>query len=176
MSVDFPAPFWPTRACTSPRETWSSASTSAFTPRKRFVMPVIDSTGEERAAVAPPETEAADGVSAGRSSPRFISTPSVMRRGSIRLCDVRLGVLAVEELVGVDDLDLHRLAGGVGHHRCERLRPEARVAFDGRVEVAGDDCLETVLLTVDRDDLDVLARDLAERLERRDRAERHLVV
>src|SRR3954471_19605779 len=39
MRVDFPAPFSPTMACTSPRPTRSSMSRLATTPGKRLVIP-----------------------------------------------------------------------------------------------------------------------------------------
>ena len=53
---------------------------------------------------------------------------------------------------------------------------EARVAFAGGAELAVDDRLHRVLFAVDRDDQNVLARNLAGGLDRGDRAERHFVV
>ena len=58
----------------------------------------------------------------------------------------------------------------------ESRRPEARVALAGAAHLAVDDRLHAVLFAVDRDNEDVLAGDLARRLDRGDGAERHLVV
>src|SRR5215471_11568377 len=38
-SVDLPAPFWPTRTCTSPRRMARSTRSSASTPGNRLVVP-----------------------------------------------------------------------------------------------------------------------------------------
>src|SRR6476619_1899235 len=45
MSVDFPAPFWPSRQWTSPGRTSRSTPPRASTPGKRFTMPRISSSG-----------------------------------------------------------------------------------------------------------------------------------
>ena len=45
INVDFPAPFSPSRACTSPGRTSNETSLSAAMAPKCFVMPSIDSVG-----------------------------------------------------------------------------------------------------------------------------------
>src|SRR5918999_821046 len=45
MSVDFPAPFSPSRACTSPRRRSKSTWSFATTPGKRFVIPSSSRSG-----------------------------------------------------------------------------------------------------------------------------------
>src|ERR671911_282616 len=45
ISVDLPAPLSPTRAMTSPRETWKSTSNSAWTAPKLFETPCSSRTG-----------------------------------------------------------------------------------------------------------------------------------
>jgi hypothetical protein len=45
MSVDLPAPFWPTIECTSPAATESVPSISAGTPPKDLAIPVISRRG-----------------------------------------------------------------------------------------------------------------------------------
>src|ERR1700754_3663042 len=45
MSVDLPAPLSPTRAMTSPGETWKSTSNSAWTAPKLFETPCSSRTG-----------------------------------------------------------------------------------------------------------------------------------
>ena len=75
----------------------------------------------------------------------------------------------------------HPVAGsarlGIARHGLEGLRPEARVALDG----GAASCRRSIAcsasrVAVDRDDDHVLARHLAGGLDRRDRADRHLVV
>src|SRR3954463_2993235 len=46
ISVDLPAPFWPSRQWTSPARTSRSTPPRALTPGKRLTMPVITSSGE----------------------------------------------------------------------------------------------------------------------------------
>src|SRR6266571_2233872 len=45
MSVDFPAPFSPSSACTSPRRRSKSTSSLATTPGNRFVIPFSSRSG-----------------------------------------------------------------------------------------------------------------------------------
>src|SRR4051794_27832155 len=168
MSVDLPAPFCPIRACTSPRATSNRASRNAGTPRNCLLMPCMESRSSGRSAT--------DGPSfLGRTTVPMPAAPGptgarCCRCGSVGLVDVVGGVVLGEQLVGVDDQRRDRLATGVVHHRLEGERAEARAALDRRVEVAGRDGLEAVLLAVDRDDLDVLAGGLADGLDGRDRA------
>src|SRR3954453_11202899 len=54
IRVDLPAPFCPISACTSPRATSKSASSSAGDPRNRLVMPRIDSRGDGPSATGEP--------------------------------------------------------------------------------------------------------------------------
>src|SRR4051794_17229435 len=68
----------------------------------------------------------------------------------VRLRDVLLGVLLVEQLVTVHDQRRDLLPRRVLLQRRERLRTEPRVALDGRVEIACRDGLQTVTLAVDR--------------------------
>src|SRR5262245_26614677 len=52
-SVLFPAPFSPRRACTSPGAASKSIPSFASTPGKRFVIPRIETAGEEPGSPAP---------------------------------------------------------------------------------------------------------------------------
>ena len=45
ISVDLPAPFWPSRQCTSPARTSKSTPCKAVTPGKCFTRPRTDSSG-----------------------------------------------------------------------------------------------------------------------------------
>src|SRR4051794_36486764 len=176
ISVDLPAPFCPIRACTSPRATSKRASRSAGTPRNCLLMPCIESRGAGRSATVAffPEDGAPNRARAGSTGPNRGS--GAAGRSSVGLADVVGRVVLGEQLVGVDDQRRNRLAARVVLHRLEGERPEAGAALHRRVEVTGGDGSEPVLLAVDRDDLDVLAGGLADRLDGRDRAERHLVV
>src|SRR3954468_20246407 len=49
ISVDFPAPFSPSSACTSPRRSSKSTWSFATTPGKRFVMPMSSRRGASSA-------------------------------------------------------------------------------------------------------------------------------
>src|SRR5512140_1724686 len=51
ISVDFPAPFSPTRAWISPASTWMETPSSARTPGKLFPIAVISSSGAAWAAM-----------------------------------------------------------------------------------------------------------------------------
>src|SRR6187455_2131195 len=52
-SVLFPAPFSPSRACTSPGAASKSTPSFATTPGKRFVIPRIETAGEAPGSPAP---------------------------------------------------------------------------------------------------------------------------
>src|SRR5918999_1332187 len=95
-NVDFPAPFSPTSACTSPRRSSTPTPSSAVTPAKRLVMPSILRTTSVIAPLCPV-------VRRGGGS------RSALRADSVRLRDELLRVGLVEEAVGEDDLLLERL-------------------------------------------------------------------
>ena len=63
---------------------------------------------------------------------------------------------------------LYMMSNDAGPKRGLHSQVAAQLAVDNR--------LHSVLFAVDRDDQNVLARNLARRFDRRDRAERHLVV
>src|SRR5271165_1053279 len=180
MRVDLPAPFWPTSAMISPGSTSSEADDSACTPWKRLSMSRMTRSGavigtfsckarkgRGRKRALPPAAKQAGGVST-RAEARFAT--SERRREHL------LGVAGVEEPVRIDDDRRNLLAVGVVEHDVEPRRPEARIAFAGRSQLAVDDRLHRVLFAVDRDDENVLIGNLARRLDRDDRAERHFVV
>src|SRR4051794_542747 len=175
MMVDLPAPFCPISACTSPWATSNRASCSADTPRNCLLMPCIDSRGVAWSAT---ETPFFPAVRSPRARPTTGAGPEQTGAGSgsVGLVDVGGGVVLREQLVCIDDQRRDRLAGPVVRHRLEGAGTEARAALHRREEIAGGDGLEAVLLAVDGDDLDVLAGHLADGLDGRDRAERHLVV
>src|SRR5688572_6660005 len=50
ISVDLPAPFSPTSACTSPRRIWRSTASSASSDPNRLVIPCISTAGAGPAA------------------------------------------------------------------------------------------------------------------------------
>ncbi len=66
MSVDLPAPFSPTTACTSPRATSNDTSELATTPGKRLVTPRTRTAGAVP-AVTPALLAAPAAVSPGAS-------------------------------------------------------------------------------------------------------------
>src|SRR5687767_3865035 len=140
MSVDLPAPFSPTSACTSPGLTDMLTRSRASTPGNRL------------------ETS-------------WTSRIALVGTAQRRLCVGRV-VLAVLD----DDVLGDRGAVVEVQRGLERERAEPRVRLDDGVDRAVDDGLHGVAGAVDRDDLDVLAGVLVGRLERGDRAERHLVV
>src|SRR3954451_16855401 len=115
-------------------------------------------TGAGRTFTGGPESgmDAAAGGTRSSSRPPATALPSRLR--SIRLRDVLVGVLRVEQLVAVHDQRRDLLPCRVQLHRRKRLRAEPRVALDRRVESAGGNRLQPVTLAVDRDDLDVLPR------------------
>src|SRR6476619_7098473 len=106
ISVDLPAPFSPTSACTSPRSTEKFTPSSATEAPKRFVIPSMRSSGT-RAAGA-------------------VIQPSSLR--SVRVGDRLRGVRLVEEPVGDDDLRRNGLALPQLLDGVEGQRSEARIA------------------------------------------------
>src|SRR3954454_18270164 len=199
MSVDLPAPFSPIRACTSPgrrvKSTWSSAST----PGKRIVMSRISTTGAAVGTAsggvsgsasmgqgilpvgsgAPPErgrrlrrgTRGEGGSVPVRTDQRRIRERSVLPR-----VDDRGGLFLGERLVGgevrlLDRRPVEHLLDEVGGGLAEQ-----RVALDDVVDLAVDQRLHAVVDSVDRHDVDVLARLEAGRLDRLDGAEILIVV
>src|SRR3954447_22171564 len=146
ISVDLPAPFSPTSACTSPGSSANETSSSATTPEKRLVT--------------------------SRTS-RIGSSATLT---SVRVLDVVAGVGLVEQAVLDDHLGRDRLAVEEALDRVEGQRSEARVGLHRRAEVAADDRLERVARAVDGHHLHVLPRLEARVLERLDGAEGHLVV
>src|SRR3954469_18474027 len=67
-SVDFPAPFSPSSACTSPGAAWKSTPSFASTPGKRFVIPRI-ATAEDRGAPSAPLGP----ISSALASPKLLA-------------------------------------------------------------------------------------------------------
>src|SRR3954453_8777314 len=173
MRVDLPAPFCPMRACTSPRRTSKLAFRRAGTPLKALSTPVMDSRTSSPAIAPPSRLSLADGTTGCRGRRGGPAAASERSEGGVE----QLGrVLGVEEAVGVDQCHRRRLAARVLLHGVEGLRPEARRALHDPLQPALLDRREPVLLAVDADELDVLARRPAGRLDRGDRADRHLVV
>src|SRR5690242_1886030 len=145
-SVDFPAPFSPTSACTSPARTSKSTPESACTPGYDFEMPRIARYGTPCAAPL-----AGCGIDALR-----LSRARVRADGN---GDQLRGLLPVEEVVDRIDRQLSDDVGmllRVAHH------------------LACVDRLASELTRVVSHDLDLA--DLAGRLHGRDRSERRVVV
>src|SRR4051795_6135275 len=101
MMVDLPAPFWPMRACTSPRATVKFASRSAGTPRNCLLMPCMDSRSGGRSATQslPLPMVGPTGARAVASGPGGV----VVGDRSVGLGDVVGRVVLGEQLVLVDD-------------------------------------------------------------------------
>src|SRR5690349_7764165 len=121
ISVDLPAPFSPSSACTSPlrrsKLTWSFAST----PGNRFVMPRISRTVE--ASTAEDSMEAAGAKLQGRGRLDLARddlglqlvhlVDERLRYGRVDLADAHAAVLEVEEQVAAAlELPLGDLLGG----------------------------------------------------------------
>jgi len=62
MRVDFPAPFWPSRQCTSPARTSRSTPSSARTPGKDLTTPCTSSSG------GPPDGEGDEDIGTTQTS------------------------------------------------------------------------------------------------------------
>src|SRR5215212_9222135 len=150
IRVDFPAPFSPTRACTSPSRSSKETSSRASTPGNRLVTRRASSTGERCSIVLVPPL--------------------------VGLVQALLSVLLGIHVVLDDDLLWDGLAGQVLLDGIESQRTEAGVGLDHGVDVTRDYRLHGLPGTVDGHYLDVLPGVLAGLLEGLDGAERHLVV
>src|SRR6476646_4192451 len=126
ISVDFPAPFSPTRACTSPA--WSSRDTasSAVTPAKCFVTPTAARTGSFddrsiRGGSLTAEVKRLTGAAAAsRPLPRPSESSEVVFR-SVGVVQLGLGIVGRVLAVG-DDRD--RWYAGAAVEVFERLERE----------------------------------------------------
>src|SRR5688572_12096040 len=158
ISVDLPAPFSPTRACTSPGSSSSPTPSSAVTPAKRLTIPSMRRTG---------------GIAVITEAGGLTGAP---RHRSVRVREVLRGVGLVEEPVGEENLRRDLLLAEILLDRVEGERPEPWIALDGGAELPGNDRLERGALAIDGHDDHVLARLPSHGLERLDGAERHLIV
>src|SRR5215216_747049 len=150
IRVDFPAPFSPTRACTSPGCSSKETSSRASTPGNRFVTRRTSRMGECRSIV--------------------VVLPLV------GLVQILLSVLLGVDIVLYYDLLRDRLPGKELLDGVESQRTEAGVGLDHGVDVTRDYGLHGLPGTVDGDYLDVLPGILAGVFEGLDGPERHLVV
>src|SRR6266702_6614597 len=119
-------------------------------------------------------------LSAVLRAPRCAKTetrrPGYINERSITVLHAFLHVALVVEAVRHLDPRRHLLALRelLRNVACERAKERARL--HARAKLASRDRIEAALRAVDRDDLDILARLFACRLDRGDRAERHFVV
>src|SRR5215213_3800054 len=150
IRVDFPAPFSPTRACTSPSRSSKETSSRASTPGNRLVTRRASSTGERCSIVLVPPL--------------------------VGLVQALLSVLLGIHVVLDDDLLWDGLAGQVLLDGIESQWTEAGVGLDHGVDVTRDYRLHGLPGTVDGDYLDVLPGILTGIFEGLDCPERHLVV
>src|SRR5215213_3043124 len=150
IRVDFPAPFSPTRACTSPGRSSKEMPSRASTPGNRFVTRRTSRMGECRSIVLVPPL--------------------------VGLVQLLLGVLLGVDAVLNDDLLRDGLPGQEVIDGVESQRAEAGVGLYHRVDITRGYRLDGLLRTVDGDHLDVLPRVLTSVLEGLDGPERHLVV
>src|SRR5215208_6899117 len=150
IRVDFPAPFSPTRACTSPSRSSKETSSRASTPGNRLVTRRASSTGERCSIVLVPPL--------------------------VGLVQALLSVLLGIHVVLDDNLLWDGLAGQVIFDGIESQRTEARVSLDHGVDVTRDYRLDGLSGTVDGDYLDVLPGILAGVFEGLDGPESHLVI
>src|SRR5581483_5131047 len=155
--VDFPAPFSPRRACTSPTAASKSTPSFATTPGNRFVIPRIATAEDGGAPWAPlPSISSVLGSAkllAGRTPDHALHEPvhpveAVRAAGEdphlLALRHAQLALLVVEracELVVRPVLDLLHLLGDRGlrlrrHVRAERREPSEAV-LDRAVVKAG---------------------------------------
>src|SRR5262245_29449221 len=134
-SVDLPAPFSPSNACTSPGNSRKSTSANAFTPGNVTVMPLMSTTGSS-----------------------LTNSVLPVRQGRLRLLLRERGLLGDHAL-------RHVLAGHDLLRQVHQLWAEQRVALDDVVELAVGQRLHAVVHRVHGDDLDVGARLLARRLD-----------
>src|SRR5215203_3628786 len=150
IRVDFPAPFSPTRACTSPGCNSTETSSRARTPGNRFVTRRTSRIGECCSIVLVPPL--------------------------VGLVQVLLSVLLGIHVILDDDLLRYRLPGQELLDGVESQRTEAGVGLDHGVDVTRDYRLHGLPGTVDGDYLDVLPGILAGVFEGLDGPECHLVV
>src|SRR5918993_949100 len=148
--VDLPAPFSPTRACTSPGRSSKETSSRASTPGNRFVTRRTSRIGECRSIVLVPPL--------------------------VGLVQTLLSVLLGIHVILDDDLLRYRLPGQELLDGVESQRTEAWVGLDHGVDVTRDYRLHGLPGTVDGDYLDVLPGILAGVFEGLDGPECHLVV
>src|SRR5688572_31856284 len=122
ISVDFPAPFSPTSAWTSPRRREKSTRSSAVAPAKRLTIPSM------RRMTSPSWAFRVSAICG-----------AVIWRASVRVGHELRGVLAVEEAIRDELLGRDLLSPAELLDRVERDRTEARVAFHGRTELTALD-------------------------------------
>src|SRR6185312_17232160 len=176
IKVDFPAPFSPMSACTSPGRSRKPTPASALTPGKPTVMSRISTTGD--VVIGPPCTTQRtsqpgqmghDGDGRHRPRREHLGSVLALRERGLRRSLVERGLLG--EHPGRHSLAVLDLLGEV-----HELWAEQRAALDDKVDLAVGQRLHAVLHRVDGDDLDVLAGHLARRLDGLDGAETHVVV
>src|SRR6476660_9583505 len=176
IKVDFPAPFSPMSACTSPGRSRKPTPSSALTPGKPTVMSRISTTGD--VVIGPPCTTQRtsqpgqmghDGDGRHRPRREHLGSVLALRERGLRRSLVERGLLG--EHPGRHSLAVLDLLGEV-----HELWAEQRAALDDKVDLSVGQRLHAVLHRVDGDDLDVLAGHLARRLDGLDGAEAHVVV
>src|ERR1700704_4788376 len=91
VSVDLPAPLSPTRAMTSPAETWKSTSWRACTAPKAFETPRSSRTGVSLTRVLLLVTSASRGASAPREHHSCSETGLRAGSGHLASADLLLG-------------------------------------------------------------------------------------
>src|SRR5438477_710469 len=142
--VDLPAPFSPSRACTSPSAASKSTRSLARTPGNRFVMPVSETAaaiarGLRRGAGAPPHVT----LLALRAPDDALDEPvhrvQLLDRQALALRHAQLAALVVEragELVERAALERSLLGGDLGLRRGRHLRAVGREADETVLERA----------------------------------------
>src|SRR4051812_16694876 len=144
ISVDLPAPFSPTRACTVPRRTVTLTWSFAMTPGNRLPMSVRRTAMSWASLVSLTNPPVADGAWAGPGSNATASAPGP---GSGRCLLARRDLDgAVDDLLlvvvqlGLDVVDLATARGVVDAAllEVERHRPGQRVAVDDRLDEVVD--------------------------------------
>src|SRR6478735_5337820 len=96
IRVDLPAPLSPTRAMTSPRETWKSTSKRACTAPKLFETPFSSKMGVSVTLSTPPPGPV-DGGAPPQAAPQ---SPSCLADTRLR---AQVGVLADAHLAGLQE-------------------------------------------------------------------------
>src|SRR5438552_8273343 len=100
IRVDLPAPFSPTRACTSPGASANDTSSSASTPGNRLATPTTSSIGGSGSFIAPLSRHRPVPRTARSGVPTTAGTPA----RSVRPGEGVLGVAAVVLAVGDDHI------------------------------------------------------------------------